>query len=144
MCDNQRLRFQSPNNLTFLPIISDIIVVKVFSTNTDISFMKKNLSYSGLVFFLHPKLKQCLGVCSQGRKTIENSWKDFSAYEMFIAKVFTEDKLSFVPWLLQTSVWFSWALTNGFKIVWGLHDTIVHIKMILTVEFPPCQYARGM
>lgn len=26
----------------------------------------------------------------------------------------------------------------------GLHDSLVHIKAILTVEFPSCQYARGM
>lgn len=111
------MKFRNRNNLTFFPIIWDIIVVKVFSTNTDISFIKKNLSYS--VIFLHPKLKQCLGLCSQGRRTIEKSYKDFSTYEMFITKVFTEDQLSFVSWLLQTSVWFSWALTNGSEIGLG-------------------------
>lgn len=75
-------------------------MVKVFGTNIDISLIKMSRSFS--VISLHPKIKQCLGLCSQGekeKKNTEKPCKDFLTYEMFTTKVFTEGKLSFATWL---------------------------------------------
>lgn len=96
------MKVSKQNALTFLSIISEKFVVKLFSTSLEISLIKLSLSFS--VIFLPSKIQIVFRIVFPRSKTIAKPSKDSLTFETFIVKISAEGRFSFATRLLQISV----------------------------------------